>query len=42
MSFRTAEPALSALLEMIEGATGKAVSGRESEETVKAFGGALS
>lgn len=31
----------SALLEMIEDATGKAVSGRESEETIKAFGGAL-
>ncbi len=31
----------SALLGLIEGATGKAVSGRESEETTKAFGGAL-
>lgn len=31
----------SALLGLIEGATGKAVSGRESEETAKAFGGAL-
>jgi len=30
-----------ALLGLIEGATGKAVSGRESEETAKAFGGAL-
>ena len=30
-----------ALLGLIEAATGKAVSGRESEETVKAFGGAL-
>ncbi len=31
----------SALLGLIEGATGKAVSGRESEETAKAFGGTL-
>ncbi len=31
----------SALLGLIEGATGKTVSGRESEETAKAFGGAL-
>ncbi len=31
----------SALLGLIEGATGKAVSGRDSEETAKAFGGAL-
>ncbi len=31
----------SALLGLIEGATGKAVSGRESEETAKAFGGVL-
>lgn len=31
----------SALLTLIEEATGKAVSGRESEETVKAFGGTL-
>jgi hypothetical protein len=31
----------SALLGLIEVATGKAVSGRESEETAKAFGGAL-
>jgi hypothetical protein len=30
-----------ALLGLIEGATGKAVSGRDSEETAKAFGGAL-
>jgi hypothetical protein len=30
-----------ALLELIESAMGKAVSGRDSEETVKAFGGAL-
>lgn len=30
-----------ALLGLIENATGKAVSGRESEETAKAFGGAL-
>lgn len=31
----------SALLELIEGATGKTVVGRESEETAKAFGGVL-
>ena len=31
----------SALLGLIESATGKAVPGRESEETAKAFGGAL-
>lgn len=31
----------SALLRLIEGATGKAISGRESEETAKAFGGTL-
>jgi hypothetical protein len=31
----------SALLRLIEESTGKAVSGRDSEETVKAFGGAL-
>ncbi|MDD2464133.1 MAG: DUF262 domain-containing protein [Desulfobulbus sp.] len=31
----------SALLQLIEGATGKAISGRESEETAKAFGGTL-
>lgn len=31
----------SALLGLIEGATGKAVSGRDSEETSKAFGGVL-
>jgi len=31
----------SALLQLIEGATGKAIAGRESEETAKAFGGAL-
>lgn len=31
----------SALLGLIENATGKTVSGRDSEETVKAFGGAL-
>lgn len=31
----------SALLDSIEASTGKAVSGRDSEETVKAFGGAL-
>lgn len=31
----------SSLLQLIEGATGKAVSGRESEETAKAFGGPL-
>jgi hypothetical protein len=31
----------SALLGLIEGATGKAVSGRESEESAKAFGGAI-
>lgn len=30
-----------ALLDLIEQATGKAVPGRDSEETVKAFGGAL-
>lgn len=29
------------MLDLIENATGKAVSGRDSEETVKAFGGAL-
>ena len=31
----------SALLGLIEEATGKAVSGRDSEETAKAFGGVL-
>jgi hypothetical protein len=31
----------SALLGLIEGATGKVISGRDSEETAKAFGGAL-
>jgi hypothetical protein len=31
----------SALLGLIEGATGKTVSGRQAEETAKAFGGAL-
>jgi hypothetical protein len=31
----------SALLDLIEGATGKAVSGRDSDETKKAFGGVL-
>jgi len=29
------------LLDVIEGATGKQVTGRDSDETVKAFGGSL-
>jgi hypothetical protein len=29
------------LLDLIESATGKAVSGRDSDDTIKAFGGAL-
>lgn len=35
-------PIGSSALGLIEGSTGKAVSGRESEETAKAFGGAIS
>lgn len=47
MSFRTAEPSLKDVLDsisrgLIESATGKIVSGRDSEETSKAFGGSLS
>jgi len=45
MSFRTADPILKDVLDdianLVKHATGKTVPGRDSEETVKAYGGTL-